>query len=103
MTSEMKRYTPVHRYAVFWCAIVKTAHLCSPVLQVKVLKCITPASMSDVVLGQYVGDPEGDGDAKLGYLDDPTVPKGSTQATFATVVLYVHNERWDGNFTLPLC
>lgn len=52
--------------------------------------------MSDVVLGQYVGDPEGEDDAKLGYLDDPTVPKGSTQATFATAVLYVHNERWDG-------
>lgn len=52
--------------------------------------------MSDVVLGQYVGDPEGEGDAKQGYLDDPTVPKGSTQATFTTAVLYVHNERWDG-------
>lgn len=61
------------------------------------LKCIPPVSMSDVVLGQYVGNPEGEGDAKLGYLDDPTVPKGSTQATFATAVLYVHNERWDGN------
>lgn len=61
--------------------------------------------MSDVVLGQYVGDPEGEGDAKLGYLDDPTVPKGSTQATFATAVLYVHNERWDGEnlcFLSPL-
>ncbi|XP_012773224.3 glucose-6-phosphate 1-dehydrogenase isoform X1 [Maylandia zebra] len=64
--------------------------------KVKVLKCIAPPTMSDVVLGQYVGDPEGEGDAKLGYLDDPTVPKGSTQATFATTVLYVHNERWDG-------
>ncbi|XP_078111575.1 glucose-6-phosphate 1-dehydrogenase isoform X1 [Sander vitreus] len=64
--------------------------------KVKVLKCIAPVSISDVVLGQYVGDPEGEGDAKLGYLDDPTVPKGSTQATFTTAVLYVHNERWDG-------
>ncbi|XP_034392119.1 LOW QUALITY PROTEIN: glucose-6-phosphate 1-dehydrogenase-like [Cyclopterus lumpus] len=64
--------------------------------KVKVLKCIAPLSMSDVVLGQYVGDPEGEGDAKLGYLDDPTVPKGSTQATFTMAVLYVHNERWDG-------
>lgn len=73
--------------------------LCS-VLQVKVLKCIAPVTMSDVVLGQYVGDPEGEGDAKLGYLDDPTVPKGSSQATFATAVLYVHNERWDGKHTL---
>uniref|UniRef100_A0AAQ5ZYT4 Glucose-6-phosphate 1-dehydrogenase n=1 Tax=Amphiprion ocellaris TaxID=80972 RepID=A0AAQ5ZYT4_AMPOC len=64
--------------------------------KVKVLKCIAPVSMSDVVLGQYEGDPQGEGDARLGYLDDPTVPKGSTQATFATAVLYVHNERWDG-------
>ncbi|XP_074499840.1 glucose-6-phosphate 1-dehydrogenase isoform X1 [Sebastes fasciatus] len=64
--------------------------------KVKVLKCIAPVSISDVVLGQYVGDPEGEGDAKQGYLDDPTVPKGSTQATFTTAVLYVHNERWDG-------
>lgn len=87
---------------MFWCLNVKAADLCSPVSQVKVLKCITPAAMSDVVLGQYVGDPEGAGDAKLGYLDDPTVPEGSTQATFATVVLYVHNERWDGIVTLPL-
>src|SRR4029434_10959968 len=46
-------------------------------VQVKVLKSITPVSVSNVVLGQYVGDPEGKGDAKLGYLDDPTVPKGS--------------------------
>ncbi|KAJ8397014.1 hypothetical protein AAFF_G00010680 [Aldrovandia affinis] len=64
--------------------------------KVKVLKCIAPVTLSDVVLGQYLGDPEGEGDAKLGYLDDPTVPKGSHTATFATAVLYVHNERWDG-------
>ncbi|XP_030623548.1 glucose-6-phosphate 1-dehydrogenase-like [Chanos chanos] len=64
--------------------------------KVKVLKCIEPVSLSDVVLGQYVGDPEGTGDAKLGYVDDPTVPKDSRTATFATAVLYVHNERWDG-------
>ena len=44
--------------------------------QVKVLKCITPAKFDDVVLGQYVGDPEGEGDAKQGYLEDPTVPSG---------------------------
>lgn len=69
-------------------------------VKVKVLKCIAPVSMSDVVLGQYVGDLEGEGDARLGYLDDTTVPKGSTQATFTTAVLYVHNERWDGNHTL---
>ncbi|XP_076028018.1 glucose-6-phosphate 1-dehydrogenase-like [Genypterus blacodes] len=64
--------------------------------KVKVLKCIAPVCVSDVVLGQYVGDPEGEGHAKEGYLDDPTVPKGSCTPTFATAVLYVQNERWDG-------
>ncbi|XP_041093083.1 glucose-6-phosphate 1-dehydrogenase isoform X2 [Polyodon spathula] len=64
--------------------------------KVKVLKCVREASLDDVVLGQYVGDPEGEGEAQKGYLDDQTVPKGSRTPTFATVVLYVQNERWDG-------
>ncbi|KAI9516204.1 glucose-6-phosphate 1-dehydrogenase [Dissostichus eleginoides] len=46
--------------------------------------------------GSVCGGSRGGGRLKLGYLDDPTVPKGSTQATFTTAVLYVHNERWDG-------
>ncbi|XP_064488760.1 glucose-6-phosphate 1-dehydrogenase-like isoform X3 [Ornithodoros turicata] len=64
--------------------------------KVKVLKCVSPITMDDVVLGQYVGNPEGKGDERLGYLDDPTVPSGSTTATYATAVAYIHNERWDG-------
>lgn len=32
----------------------------------------------------------------MGYLDDPTVPKDSVTPTFATAVLWVHNERWEG-------
>lgn len=60
------------------------------------LKCIAPIDTSDVVLGQYAGDPDGEGHSKLGYLDDPTVPKDSDTPTFATAVLYVQNERWDG-------
>ena len=42
----------------------------------KVLKCIPELKLEDIVLGQYIGNPKGDGDAKEGYLDDPTVPKG---------------------------
>lgn len=72
-------------------------------VQVKVLKCIAPVAMSNVVLGQYVGDPDGEGDAKLGYLDDPTVSKSSCTPTFATAVLNVQNERWDGEALLKLC
>uniref|UniRef100_G3P1A0 Glucose-6-phosphate 1-dehydrogenase n=2 Tax=Gasterosteus aculeatus aculeatus TaxID=481459 RepID=G3P1A0_GASAC len=64
--------------------------------KVKVLKCVAPVVGTDVVLGQYLGDPEGEGYSKLGYRDDPTVPEGSCTPTFATAVLYVQNERWDG-------
>jgi len=35
-------------------------------------------------------------DARTGYQDDPTVPAGSTCPTFATAVLRINNERWDG-------
>lgn len=70
-------------------------------VQVKVLKRIAPVALPDVVLGQYVGDPQGESQARLGYQDDPTVPEGSCTPTFATAVLYVQNERWDGE-TKPL-
>ena len=38
--------------------------------------------MENVILGQYVGNPEGQGDEKIGYLDDPTVPKGKLSKLF---------------------
>ena len=60
------------------------------------LKCISEVETDNVVLGQDVGRPNGEGEAANGYLDDPTVPHGSTTATFAAAVLYVENERWDG-------
>mmetsp|Transcript_919 Transcript_919/g.2994 ORF Transcript_919/g.2994 Transcript_919/m.2994 type:complete len:405 (-) Transcript_919:325-1539(-) len=59
--------------------------------KVALIKSIRPISLEDVVLGQYTKS----GD-ELGYLDDPTVPKGSTTPTFATVVMYVDNHRWEG-------
>ncbi|KAJ8679071.1 hypothetical protein QAD02_014858 [Eretmocerus hayati] len=65
--------------------------------KVKVLKCMKPVTLDDVVLGQYVGDPESnDPEAKLGYLDDKTVPPGSNTPTYAMAVLKINNERWDG-------
>jgi len=65
--------------------------------KVKVLKAIPSLSLSSCVLGQYSGDPDSeDPDAKLGYLDDPTVPAGSSCPTFAAAVLKINNERWDG-------
>lgn len=64
--------------------------------KVKVLKSIAELTMNDVVLGQYTGNPNGEGEEKDGYLDDPTVPAGSTTPTYALAVLKIKNERWDG-------
>ena len=65
--------------------------------KVKVLKAIPSLSLSSCVLGQYCGDQDSeDPDARLGYLDDPTVPEGSSCPTFAAAVLKINNERWDG-------
>lgn len=64
--------------------------------QVKVLKCMSPIELKNTVLGQYIGNPDAEGEGKFGYLDDPSVPKGSITPTFATAVTYIHNEKWDG-------
>jgi len=56
---------------------------------IQVLQSVLPIRDEDVVLGQYEG-----------YRDDPTVPDQSNTPTFATVVLRIHNERWEGIFTL---
>ncbi|XP_068667423.1 glucose-6-phosphate 1-dehydrogenase, cytoplasmic isoform-like [Aristolochia californica] len=53
--------------------------------KVKVLQSVLPISFDEVVLGQYEG-----------YTDDLTVSNDSNTPTFATVVLHIHNERWEG-------
>uniref|UniRef100_A0A1D1YA71 Glucose-6-phosphate 1-dehydrogenase n=1 Tax=Anthurium amnicola TaxID=1678845 RepID=A0A1D1YA71_9ARAE len=53
--------------------------------KVKVLQSVLPIASEEVVLGQYEG-----------YKDDPTVSKNSNTPTFATMVLRIHNERWEG-------
>lgn len=64
--------------------------------KVKALRCVAPLKREDLVVGQYVGDPSAEGEAKLGYRDDPTVPNESTTETYAMAVLYINNERWAG-------
>jgi glucose-6-phosphate 1-dehydrogenase len=53
--------------------------------KVKVLRAVQPICDEDVVLGQYEG-----------YKNDPTVPKDSSTPTFASIILRIKNERWDG-------
>ena len=64
------------------------------------LKCIQPIEQENVVLGQYIGNPVGEGDAEKGYLEDPTVPEGSVTPTFALGVFRIKNERWDGRIVM---
>jgi glucose-6-phosphate 1-dehydrogenase len=50
---------------------------------------VEPIKHEEVVIGQYDG-----------YKDDPTVPDDSNTPTYASVVLRVHNERWEGKYYL---
>ena len=61
--------------------------------KVKVLKCMRPLVMENVVLGQYQANPDS---GKPGYRDDDSVPAGSNCPTFASAVVFVDNERWAG-------
>jgi glucose-6-phosphate 1-dehydrogenase len=60
--------------------------------KVKVLKAMRKIDMNDVAIGQYAKGANGE----QGYLDDPTVPKGSITPTFAALALHIDNARWDG-------
>lgn len=62
--------------------------------KIGVLKAIQPISMEDVVLGQYVGNPDGGLAQRDGYLDDKTVPQDSKTSTFAGIVFKIDNSRW---------
>ncbi|KAI8427652.1 hypothetical protein MSG28_002123 [Choristoneura fumiferana] len=64
--------------------------------KVKVLRHIQPIAMEDILVGQYVGNPDGQGEDALGYLDDPTVPKDSITPTYALAGLWINNARWQG-------
>lgn len=61
--------------------------------KVALLRCINPPTKEDCVLGQYTASPDG---SIPGYLEDATVPPGSTCPTFAMVRLRINNDRWEG-------
>eukprot|EP00117_Sycon_ciliatum_P010147 scpid47189/ scgid12164/ Glucose-6-phosphate 1-dehydrogenase X len=64
--------------------------------KVKVLKCMSPITPDEVVTGQYVADPNGEGESAVGFREDPGCPPDSKQCTYAAAVGWVRNERWDG-------
>lgn len=65
--------------------------------KVKLIRSMKSINIDDVVVGQYRAVSKGDGTGKLpGYLDDETVPENSITPTFAAVVAFINNARWDG-------
>ena len=66
--------------------------------KVKVLECTQTIRVEDVVIGQYLADPNGTTeDSKKGYLEDETITnKNSNTPTYACAALRINNERWDG-------
>lgn len=59
--------------------------------KVKVLQCIAPIKTGDCITGQYTGSGR-----EEGYTADAGVPDDSLTPTFASLVLYVNNARWEG-------
>lgn len=61
--------------------------------KVRVLRGIPAIEPKDVIIGQYEKSLDG---SKPGYKEDDTVPKESRCPTFASMVAFIKNERWDG-------
>ncbi|KAK3233806.1 glucose-6-phosphate 1-dehydrogenase, cytoplasmic, variant 2 [Cymbomonas tetramitiformis] len=60
--------------------------------KIKLLRSVKAIRKEDVVIGQYTP-----GNGHPGYLEDPNIlGKPSTTPTFAMMVVYIRNERWDG-------
>jgi len=67
--------------------------------KVKLLKAVKTLQMKDCFLGQFGPNSwmvNGEIHHEPGYLEDSTVPKGSTCPTFAAVALEIDNDRWRG-------
>ncbi|MDA0989344.1 MAG: glucose-6-phosphate dehydrogenase [Verrucomicrobia bacterium] len=63
--------------------------------KVNALINVPPATLADIVIGQYTGVKRGSITIP-GYTEDESVPSDSKTPTFAAVVLKVQNPRWDG-------
>jgi len=60
-----------------------------------VLRAISPVTLDDMVIGQYVASDK-NGRRRPGYVEDETVPDDSITPTFAAARLQIDNPRWQG-------
>jgi glucose-6-phosphate 1-dehydrogenase len=72
---------------------VKSTHVRNA--KVSLLRQVYPVSIDDLLTGQYVGSRQGDM-VRKGYAEDATVPADSMTPTFASAVLRINNDRWQG-------
>ncbi len=63
--------------------------------KVKLLRCIAPVNLEDMVLGQY-GPGIWKGVKRPGYREEESIPKDSRTPTYAAAVLHIANRRWAG-------
>jgi len=63
--------------------------------KVKALRSIAPATLDDIVVGQYSAATYHNLPRK-GYLEEPGIPANSITPTYAAVALKIRNRRWDG-------
>lgn len=64
--------------------------------KVKVLRAVRPIDVNEVIIGQYAAA-NVKGESKPGYKDDDTIKNKDTKTpTFASIPLYIENDRWDG-------
>eukprot|EP00033_Pygsuia_biforma_P001374 GCRY01001555.1.p1 GENE.GCRY01001555.1~~GCRY01001555.1.p1 ORF type:complete len:517 (+),score=122.14 GCRY01001555.1:140-1690(+) len=61
--------------------------------KVRVLRRVSPVSLTDTIVGQYTASPSR---GKPGYREDKGVASDSRTPTYASCVLRVNSERWDG-------
>lgn len=61
--------------------------------KVALLRCVAPVDPKECVIGQYTAAPDG---SMKGYKEDDGVPKDSKTPTFASMLLHINNDRWDG-------
>jgi len=59
--------------------------------KVKLLRCVPPVRLEDLVLGQFSAGKGGGG-----YREEPDVPDDSRTPTYCQAVLRINNRRWDG-------
>ena len=63
--------------------------------KVKLLRCVAPVALDDLVVGQYTAA-KFKGQDMPGYMDDPEVPRESLTPTYARCKLHLNNPRWHG-------